>query len=87
MKPLYEHVHLSPGESWRLYIRHALSLPFVWHYHPEFELTLTENVSGLRYVGVNVQPFESGDLVFIGLSLIAVMEPPMFGVMEPQTGS
>jgi hypothetical protein len=24
---------------------------------------------------------------FVPLSLIAVMEPPMFGVMEPQTGA
>ena len=66
MKPHYEHVHLSPGDSWTLYVRRAESLPFLWHYHPEFELTLLENAAGHRYVGDSLQPFESGDLVCIG---------------------
>ena len=66
MKPHYEHIYLNPGDSWTLYIRHTQSLPFLWHYHPEFELTLTENVAGFRYVGDSLQPFEAGDLVFIG---------------------
>lgn len=66
MKPHYEHVHLNPGESWRLYVNRADRLPFLWHYHPEFELTLITNAKGHRYVGNSIESFDDGDLVLIG---------------------
>jgi len=66
VKPHYEHISLTPGNSWTLYVKRAEALPFLWHYHPEFELTLLENANGHRYVGDSLETFGSGDLVLIG---------------------
>lgn len=66
MKPQFEQVLVAPGESWTLLWRELPELPFLWHYHPEYELTLTLNACGQRYVGDSLQDFDSGDLVLIG---------------------
>jgi AraC-like DNA-binding protein len=66
MKPQFEQVTVPTGESWRLLWRELPELPFLWHYHPEFELTLTLNARGQRYVGDSLQDFEPGDLVLVG---------------------
>ena len=53
------------GQSWH-YISHCGELcPFVWHYHPEFELTLTRHSCGTRYVGSDVQAYGELDLVLV----------------------
>lgn len=41
------------------------SFRFLWHYHPEWELTWTSNGRGLRHVGRSVEHFEPGDLVLL----------------------
>ncbi len=66
MKPQFEQVTIPVGESWRLLWRELPELPFLWHYHPEFELTLTLNAEGQRYVGDSLEDFSSGDLVLTG---------------------
>jgi AraC-like DNA-binding protein len=66
MKPLFEQVTVMPGESWTLLWRELPELPFLWHYHPEYELTLTLNARGQRYVGDSLEDFDSGDLVLLG---------------------
>lgn len=66
MKPQFEQVTIAPGESWTLLWRELPELPFLWHYHPEFELTLTLNARGQRYVGDSLEDFASGDLVLVG---------------------
>ena len=66
MKPQFEQVTLPVGESWRLLWRELPELPFQWHYHPEFELTLTLNAHGQRYMGDSLQDFHPGDLVLTG---------------------
>jgi AraC-like DNA-binding protein len=66
MKPHFEHVTVKPGESWALLWRELPTFPFLWHYHAEFELTLTLNARGQRYVGDSLEDFDSGDLVLVG---------------------
>ena len=67
MKPFVETVTPLPGESWAFLDRRlADGIPFEWHQHPEFELTLTLNSRGHRSVGDDVAPYDDGDLVLIG---------------------
>ena len=53
------------GQQWH-YISHTgIRCPFIWHYHPEFELTLTRHSRGTRYIGNDVQAFGDHDLVLV----------------------
>ena len=45
------------------------SIPFQWHHHPEFELTLTLNSRGQRFIGDHVGAHDDGDLVLVGSNL------------------
>jgi AraC-like DNA-binding protein len=69
MRPLFEQVHVPLGNSFALLWRELPEIPFEWHYHPEYELTLTLNARGQRYVGDHLGAFESGDLVLLGPNL------------------
>lgn len=69
MTPLFEQVTISPGHSWGLLWRELDAIPFIWHYHPQFELTLTVNARGQRYIGDHLGNFEPGDLVLLGPNL------------------
>lgn len=66
MKAHFEHVTVRPGESWSLQSKDFRQVPFLWHYHPEFELTLLSNGHGHRYVGDSIERFEANDLVLVG---------------------
>lgn len=69
MQPWLEQVTLSSGQSWTLFDRQLPAFPFNWHYHPEFELTLTLNSSGQRFVGDHVGQYGDADLVLVGPNL------------------
>ena len=70
MRSYLEHLIVSPGCSWsRLNRRLEDEIPFEWHHHPEFELTLTLNSRGQRFVGDHVGRYDDGDLVLIGPNL------------------
>jgi len=45
------------------------AIPFQWHHHPEFELTLTLNSAGQRLIGDHTGEYEDGDLVLVGPNL------------------
>jgi len=45
------------------------SIPFQWHHHPEYELTLTLNSRGKRFIGDHVGDYDDGDLVLVGPNL------------------
>jgi AraC-like DNA-binding protein len=67
VKPFFETVTPEPGASWTFLDRRLTDgIPFQWHHHPEYELTLTLNSLGHRYVGDDVGAYEDGDLVLIG---------------------
>ncbi|STR27383.1 L-rhamnose operon regulatory protein rhaS [Janthinobacterium lividum] len=69
MTPLFEQVTIPTGHSWGLLWRELDAIPFLWHYHPQFELTLTVNARGQRYIGDHLGDFEPGDLVLLGPNL------------------
>lgn len=66
MKPYLEHIAASKEGSWTLFDRRLPAIPFEWHYNSEYELTLTLNSRGQRFVGDNVAAYGDGDLVLIG---------------------
>ena len=67
MRPLFEKVTVPEGASWALLDRRLDDgIPFQWHYHPEFELTLTLNSRGQRYIGDSIAAYDDGDLVLLG---------------------
>jgi AraC-like DNA-binding protein len=66
MKPYLEHIAASKDGSWTLFDRRLPAIPFEWHYNSEYELTLTLNSRGQRFVGDNIAAYDDGDLVLIG---------------------
>jgi AraC-like DNA-binding protein len=70
VRPLFEKVTVPEGASWSLLHRRLEDgIPFYWHYHPEFELTLTLNSRGQRYIGDAIETYDDGDLVLLGPNL------------------
>ncbi len=70
MKPFLEKLQIPPGASWAWLDRQLPDgIPFQWHHHPEYELTLTLNSRGQRFIGDHIGNYEDGDLVLIGPNL------------------
>ncbi len=70
MKPNFEKIAIAEGQSYALLNRRLdQDIPFEWHYHREYELTLTLNSHGQRFVGDHVGPYGDGDLVLLGPNL------------------
>jgi AraC-like DNA-binding protein len=70
MNPLLESLLVPEGASWTYFHRRLDdAIPFIWHYHLEFELTLTVNSLGQRYVGDSIESYADGDLVLLGSNL------------------
>jgi AraC-like DNA-binding protein len=69
-KPTLEKITLAEDASWAMFNwRREPEIPFEWHHHPEFELTLTLNSRGQRYVGDHIDGYDDGDLVLLGPNL------------------
>ncbi len=70
MRPLLEKVTIAEGTSWTLLNRRLeTEIPFQWHHHPEYELTLTLNSRGQRFIGDHIGSYDDGDLVLLGPNL------------------
>jgi AraC-like DNA-binding protein len=65
MKPQFERVTFTKGCSLRVYHRRVAEIPFEWHHHPEYELTLTLNSKGWRFIGDHVGQYHAPDLVLV----------------------
>lgn len=61
-----EVVGRSHGHNWNYMSHSGEPCPFLLHYHPEFELTLTRHSRGTRYIGSDVQTFGELDLALVG---------------------
>src|SRR5690606_13244882 len=70
MKPLLEKVRPPEGASWAWLDRRLEDgIPFQSHHHPEYELTLTLNSRGQRFVGDSIGDYDDADLVLVGPNL------------------
>jgi len=69
MKPFFEKVLIDQGSSWTVFHRCLEAFPFEWHYHPEFELTMTLNSLGQRYIGDHIGSYGHEDLILLGPNL------------------
>jgi len=65
----YEKLILGEGGSIRAFSANLPRFDAPWHFHPECELTLITQSSGMRYVGNHVDDFKPGDLVLLGANL------------------
>lgn len=70
MRPAFEKIIPVAGSSWS-YTQCQVEdgIPFEWHHHPEYELTLTLNSEGYRYVGNSIERYSDGDLVLLGANI------------------
>lgn len=66
MKPYIETLDRYNGETFKFFHRRLKAFPFDWHYHREYELTLTLNSFGRRVVGDNHASYAPFDLVLLG---------------------
>lgn len=69
MKPWLETVSIPTSQSCLIYDRQLPEFGFNWHFHPEYELTLTLDSEGKRFVGGSVEQYTDGDLVLVGPNL------------------
>ncbi len=66
MKLMYEKVLPTENSSWRYWLYEIDELPFNFHYHPEYEIALTLNSHGQRYIGDNIENYGELDLTLLG---------------------
>ncbi|CAH0539517.1 helix-turn-helix domain-containing protein [Vibrio marisflavi] len=66
MKAQFEKIVYDESCSWRLLIRELDEIPFEWHFHPEYELTLTLNSHGERYIDNCIDLYCDWDLTLLG---------------------
>ena len=70
MRPFLEKLPYEDGSSLAVLNRRLdQEIPFQWHHHPEYELTLTLNSFGQRFIGDHVGQYGDGDLVLVGQNL------------------
>jgi AraC-like DNA-binding protein len=71
MKIQFEQVQEDEGSSLRLLHEHLLAeaYPWLYHYHPEFEVVCITEGKGTRQVGNHVSNYSNGDLVLMGPNL------------------
>ena len=70
-QPSIERIMEDPRQSfsYRKIVRNErsdLRKEGVWHYHPDYEITITLKSSGRRFVGYNISDYEEYDFVLIG---------------------
>jgi len=66
MKLMFEKILPSENSSWRYWLYKLEHIDFNWHYHPEYEIALTLNSRGQRYVGDNIDNYNELDMAFLG---------------------
>lgn len=66
MKPLLKIINTQQNEPFQLMkVQEPYFFPS-WHFHPEYEIMLVLEGTGIRFVGDSMERFQPGDLVFYG---------------------
>ena len=77
--PDYEVIICPPAESFRWFVHDYPHRLAKWHYHPEFELHLTQHRGGVMMVGDHMGEFAPGCLVLTGPNVphnwVSTLEP------------
>lgn len=63
---MFEKILPSENSSWRYWLYKLERIEFNWHYHPEYEIALTLNSQGQRYVGDNIDSYNELDMALLG---------------------
>ncbi len=66
MKPMFEKILPTENSSWRYWLYEYDVIDFNWHYHPEYEIALTLNSHGQRYVGDSIESYDEWDMALLG---------------------
>jgi AraC-like DNA-binding protein len=69
MQPKLQKICLPRENSFAINLYSHSKFPGLWHFHEEVELTLILKSTGTRFVGNSIEPFEDGDLCFLGKKL------------------
>ena len=69
MKPRAQRITPDPLSSFSCNTRRDAGFGFLYHIHPEYELTLITQSRGKRFVGDAIGDYEEGDLVLLGSNL------------------
>jgi AraC-like DNA-binding protein len=69
MKAVFEKTPRTQWESFHCEVVRGSSYHAMWHFHPEYQLTLVLESRGHRMVGDNITPLRPGDLVLVGSNL------------------
>ena len=69
MKPAYEKLAASVEDGVNCNLVQGKTFGCVWHFHPEYEITLTRKARGHRMVGDNLTSLKAGDIVLVGSNL------------------
>lgn len=69
MKPLLKIVNTGKNKAFQIMkVNEPYFFPS-WHFHPEFEIMLVLEGTGIRFVGDSMERFQPGDLVFYGTNI------------------
>lgn len=71
-KPLFQKIHLTGQRSFNILKVDRPYFIVPWHFHPEIEIMLITNGTGMRFVGDNIEEFGPKDLVMVGSNLTHV---------------
>lgn len=69
MRPVFEKTPHKQWESFHCEELRGSSYDAMWHFHPEFQITLVLKSRGHRLVGDDITPLSPGDLVLVGSNL------------------
>jgi AraC-like DNA-binding protein len=69
VKPKLEKIQPHPERAINVLTIEQPAFDALWHFHPEWELTLILEGEGKRFVADSVEPFAAGDFVLLGPGL------------------